>query len=118
MHTLRHCRLLACWLLAWLTLSVGAAVAAPWVQPQSLQLVCSGSGPARLMDLADDATPERAGHTLDCPLCLPMGAAPPTERQAAALACAAQPHALQRAAPSRAAARPAPPLPARGPPCA
>ena len=116
MLTLRRIRLLTCLVLAWFALSVGVAIASPWVQPQALQWICSGTGEMKMLLSSDDGTPELRGHTLDCPLCLHLGTAPPP--LAVALLWAAPPPTL---APLLApleplAARTAAPLPARGPP--
>lgn len=45
MHRLRQARFLARLVLAWFALPLGVALASPLVQPQSLEMVCSGGGP-------------------------------------------------------------------------
>ena len=111
----RRLRLLVSWMLAWFALSLGAAMASPFVQPPALQWVCSGAGEVKLVAAGDEAATERGGHALDCPLCLPLGTAPPAATAllrapspAAQLALAARHHPPT--------ARSAAPLPARGPP--
>ena len=116
MFSLRHLRFLTCLVLAWFALSVGVAMASPLVQPQALQWVCSGTGEMKMLLSTDDGAPELRGHTLDCPLCLHWGNAPPPPAQT--LMALAPPPTLAPlpAALAPLAARTAAPLPARGPP--
>jgi len=115
MQTLRNARSLARFVLLWFALALGAAVASPLVRPQSVQLVCTGSGAVKVLSLADDGTVQSTGHLLDCPLCVVAGAPPPERPRAV------QPRqplsrmsvAVRVACPD---ARCAPPLPPRGPP--
>jgi len=112
MDSLRRFRWLACCMLAWFALSAGAAVASPFVAASSAERICSGSGPVRY--LVHGALPA-AGHALDCPLCTPS-AAPPAclpERLPVVALVAHEPLPLSVGG---RAARPAAPLPARGPP--
>lgn len=115
MHPLRRIHLLACFWLACFALSLGAAAAAPFVQPQVLPWICSGTGDGHLQ-----ASPGSAqalhGHTLDCPLCLPLGT--PAPLTSALAHRPAPPAALPpaRAVLDPPTARSAAPLPARGPP--
>lgn len=116
MQTRSRFRRFASLVLAWFALSVGVAIASPFVNPQSVQLVCSASGDVKVVFGGDDGAQSQRGHTLDCPLCAHFGgAAPPTVAlrlpQPQAVAQAPGPTA---AAPV--AARAAAPLPARGPP--
>jgi len=64
-------------MLVWFALSIGVAIASPFVQPQGTQLLCAGSGVVKLVVVNPDSgkisTP---GHTLDCPLCAALGAPP------------------------------------------
>ena len=76
MQFLRSAKPLARFVLLWFVLSLGAAIASPWVDPQPLQLVCSVSGVAKLVAASDDDTPAPLAHALDCPLCM-GGVAPP-----------------------------------------
>jgi len=113
MQRLRQARFLARLVLAWFALAVGAAVAAPLVQPKALQLVCSGSGGLRLL-LEDGEEPRPlAPPTLDCPLC--AVAAPPAMAGAQTLFAAGPaepPPPAVRAVAGDLVAQP----PARGPP--
>lgn len=117
MQTPRRLRRFACFVLAWFALSMGVAIASPFVHPQSLQLVCSANGDVKVVvGGGDDGTQMEGGHTLDCPLCVHSGgAAPPPAASALPLA---QPlaHALEPIVAAHIAARTAAPLPARGPP--
>ena len=117
MQILRRLRALACFMLAWFALSIAAATASPFVNPQSVQLICSGAGEVKLLVLGEDGAQEQRSQLLDCPLCVHLGgAAPPPEPLH--LLPAPQPlaHALQPLAAAHIAARTAAPLPARGPP--
>ena len=89
------------------------ALAAPIVQPRSLQVLCSSS--VKLLVATDEGLQELGPQLLDCPLCLPasappspLGATPARVRLPAALA----PVALALAPPLQLAGPP----PARGPP--
>jgi hypothetical protein len=116
MRTLRHFTFISRCVLAWFVLSLGAAIASPIVKPQDILLVCSGSGAMKvLVKAADGSAVEVASNTMDCPLCAPMAAPPPTARLATE---PVQPlsYALQGIASAHIAARTAAPLPARGPP--
>jgi hypothetical protein len=77
METLRRIQRLACQLLlAWFALSLGAAVASPLLQPQSMDVVCSGSGTMQLMASDDGGAVDAGGHKHDCRLCVMIGAPP------------------------------------------
>lgn len=113
MQPLRSARFLARVVLAWFVLVVGFAAAAPIVQPQSLDVICSG-GTMKLVVQGDaDEGQAPATVSLDCPLC--MSVAPPP-----AVVTFAEPQPLGRALQSIPAAHIAaftrPALPARGPP--
>jgi hypothetical protein len=119
-------RRLAQFALAWFVLSLGVAVASPWVNPSAAQWVCSANGVMKWVDVsalsgategtqADAAQRVGMAHSLDCPLCTVLGAPP------AALTVAVAPpqplsYALQPIAAAHIAARIGAPLPARGPP--
>jgi len=116
LQTIRSLRWLACSVLAWFVLSVGVAVASPLVNPQAMELICSGSGAIKLMVKTDDGLQETAqGHTLDCPLCAQVGA-PPSTSQALLPVVHPLAHALRPIPAAHIAARTAAPLPPRGPP--
>jgi hypothetical protein len=115
----RIARLIARFVLAWFALYLGAAVASPLVHPSdSFELVCSGAGTAKLIkksDSGDSGTAVHAG-SMDCPLCAPGGAPPPSVP--AMVVAPTQPlaHVLRPIPAARIAAITAAPLPARGPP--
>lgn len=115
MQTLRHAHLLARLVLVWFVLSLGVAVAAPLVQPQSMQLVCTASGAMKLVTSSADSTEAPTLHLLDCSLCVAV--APPPAPPVVAVA-APQPlaFALGRLPAVRIAAKSGAPLPPRGPP--
>jgi len=115
MDRLRQARFLARLVLAWFALAIGVAVAAPVIQPQALELVCTGGGPMKLLVKGDGGSTPAKVHTLDCPLCATAGAPPPAT---AIDVPPAQPlgRAVQPIPAARIAALTAAPLPARGPP--
>jgi hypothetical protein len=80
MQTLRNAHLIARFVLVWFALSIGVAIASPMVNPQSMQLVCSGTGSMKVIsvDAAGKSSPT-VHHTLDCPLCASISAPPPLE---------------------------------------
>lgn len=112
---LTQLRWLARVVLAWFVVSIGVAVASPMVQPQSMELICSGSGAIKLLVKTDDGVQELSGHTLDCPLCAQVGSLPPPA-QAALPVVHPLAQALRPVPAAHIAARTAAPLPARGPP--
>jgi hypothetical protein len=82
MQPLRQVQLTARCVLLWLALFLGVAIASPLVQPQAMQLVCSGSAVSKLV--ADNGNDNYAKamavlHGLDCPLCVGVGAPPPLQ---------------------------------------
>lgn len=115
LYTLHSLRWLARLVLAWFVVAMGVAVASPLVNPQSMELICSGSGAIKLLVKTDDGAQEMSSHTLDCPLCAQLGAPPPaTQAQSAVVHPLA--HALRAIPAAHIAARTAAPLPPRGPP--
>jgi len=117
LQALRQARTLAHMVLVWFVLAVGVAVAAPLVQPQSATLVCTASGAVKLVAGGDEGGAAPAHHTLDCVLCLALGAPPPALVEAVAAVHAL--HHLPEGLPTAHLAwRTASPLPARGPPAA
>ncbi|TXH30003.1 MAG: DUF2946 domain-containing protein [Burkholderiaceae bacterium] len=114
-HALRSLRWLARLVLAWFVLSIGVAVASPLVKPQSLELICSGSGAIKLLLKTDDGAQELQTHTLDCPLCVHVGAPPPASLARLPVVHPLA-HALRPIPAAHIAARTAAPLPPRGPP--
>lgn len=115
LQALRSLRWLARLVLAWFVLSLGVAVASPLVNPQSMELICSGSGAIKLLVKTDDGAQEVPSHTLDCPLCAHVGAPPPAPQADVAVVHPLA-HALRPIPAAHIAARTAAPLPPRGPP--
>ena len=116
LQLLRQARHITCFVLVWFVLSLGVAVASPLLNPQSTELICSGSGVMKvLVKNADGSSTEVASRMLDCPLCASVAAPPPLTRT---VQVPIQPLGL--IVPSipvaHAVARTAAPLPARGPP--
>ena len=125
LHALRRiatCLLGRC-VLAWFALSIGVASAAPLIQSQGFELICTSTGAMKMVavgengsdDEGSDHTVLGAGH-LDCPMCLPHAAPPPPVLQLAVPTQSPLRHALQPVERARIAAITAAPLPARGPP--
>lgn len=115
LQTIRGLRWLARLVLAWFVLSIGVAVASPLVNPQAMELICSGSGAIKVLVKTDDGAKELPSHTLDCPLCAHVGAPPPVS-QAHVPVIHPLAHALRLVPAAHIAARTAAPLPPRGPP--
>ena len=117
LQTLRQASRLARFVLAWFVLSIGVAVASPLVQPQAITLVCSAGGAMKILVTLDDGSAQDLGTaSLDCPLCLSMGAPPPPFQRHTAAPVHPLSHALRPLAAAHIAERTAAPLPARGPP--
>lgn len=117
---LRQARQATCALLVGFVLSLGAAIASPMVNPQSMTLICTGTGVMKLLVSSsggpnDGGGPQVASGTADCPLCA-HAAAPSPLAQTGAVRARPLGHALRPAPVARIAARAAAPLPARGPP--
>jgi hypothetical protein len=97
LQTLRNAHRLTRFVLVWLALFVGAAVASPLVKPEAVHLVCSAMGGVKLVQV-DAAGAEVDGvvaHTaLDCPACLPL-IAPPAADALASLPTGHLSHVLQ-----------------------
>ena len=74
MEILRRAHRLTRLVLAWFALSVGIAIAAPVLQPQSLEMVCSGTGGMKMMVDDQGGVPDPGGHMKDCRLCVMTGA--------------------------------------------
>ena len=67
LQTIRSLRWLARLVLAWFVLSIGVAVASPLVNPQAMELICSGSGAIKLLVKTDDGAKEMSSHTAPLP---------------------------------------------------
>jgi hypothetical protein len=80
MQPLRNAKLIARFVLLWFALSIGVAIASPLVNPQGMQLICSGAGAMKVVVAGENGKVPLASHTLDCPLCASIGAPPPTDR--------------------------------------
>lgn len=115
LQALRQARTLAHMVLVWFVLAVGVAVAAPLVQPQSATLVCTASGAVKLVAGGDEGSAAPKHHTLDCVLCLALGAPPSAPLDGLAPASALRSIQVELSA-APLARRSASPLPARGPP--
>jgi len=77
---LRHSRNLARLVLAGFLLTLTCAVAAPVVNPQSTILVCTAAGDVKLIAVGNeksDEPPTALHYSLNCVLCLAVGAPPP-----------------------------------------
>lgn len=103
------------WVLAWFMASMGVAIASPLVNPQSIEVICSGAGTIKLLVQTDDGMVEMSATGMDCPLCATPGAPPPAPA-ASILPLHPLAHAVQPVEVARVAAATAAPLPARGPP--
>ena len=68
LQTLRNAQTIARFVLVWFVLSMGAAIASPLVNPQAMELICSGTGVMKLVKQLDDGSTEPGSLTLDCPL--------------------------------------------------
>lgn len=120
MHLLRsHTRFLGHigrWVLLWFVLSLGVAVASPIVNPQAMELVCSGAGSIKVVVHTEDGAQEMGASHMDCPLCVLTGAPPPTVSAASFDLPLPLGRVVQPIPAARLAAATAAPLPARGPP--
>lgn len=116
MSRLRTTKFLVRLMLAWFFCALGVAVAAPMVNPNTIEIVCSAAGSVKMVVIGEDGQADTPGHhTLDCSLCL--NATTPPVRQTSAL-IVPQPlaHALQPLVAAHIAALVGAPLPPRGPP--
>ena len=109
-------RLLGRCVLAWLALSMGVAAAAPLIQSQGFELICTSTGAVKLIVKGEDGGSVLGAGHLDCPMCLPHAAPPPPALQLPPPTESPLWHALQPVERARIAAITAAPLPARGPP--
>lgn len=114
MQALRNASFLARLVLAWFALAIGVAVASPLVNPQGVELICSGGGGMKLLVNGGDEGGAAAGHAMDCPLCGSFGAAPPPSHGWVPTESGAGP--VPSLAPAARPALSAAPPPARGPP--
>jgi hypothetical protein len=115
MQHLRTVKLIARFVLIWFALAIGVSIASPLVNPKSMDVICSGTDVSKWRSSNSIGTSPATSHTLDCPLCLGIGAPPPV---AVWKFDPIQPSAfiLQGIQSVHIAALAAAPLPARGPP--
>ena len=115
MDLFRNAKLTARFVLVWIALTMGVAIASPLVNPKSMHLVCTGTGAIKVVVSSSDSDSTDSGHTLDCPLCTGVTAPPPVALwKIGASAPTHQP--VQSIATLHVADSSAAPLPARGPP--
>jgi hypothetical protein len=117
LQALRQYKHMPRWVLVWFALAMCVAVAAPVVNPQGSQLVCSASGAVKLVNIGADSSAPMQTHLLDCVLCLAAGA-PPAPALGSVVVPLFLSFALQPAPSAWVAKRTAAPLGARGPPAA
>lgn len=115
LQSLRNAHRLTRFVLVWLALFMGVAVASPILNPDSVQLVCTSGGSVKLVTAqVDGQDASDNGHGLHCPLCLPLLA--PPAAAAPALAPLGQSHALTSLAQTPLASLIGLPWQARAPP--
>ena len=113
MQALRSDRQLASLVLALFVLVVAVAAAAPAVQPERLEMVCSG-GSVKLMPVTGaEGQDKLPALGMDCPLCGAVALPAPALSLPVVQPLA---HAVQSIPAAHIAALTAGPLPARGPP--
>lgn len=115
LQTLRRATALARWVLLGFVLSLGVAIAAPIVNPQATQLICSASGGMKIIVTTADGSTQVASQSMDCPLCVSIIAPPPVLKSKFEPVQSLS-YALQPISAAIIALRTAAPLPARGPP--
>ena len=115
MQTLRNAHWITRLVLVWLALFIGAAAASPLVISADLQMVCTGMGSMKLVNLdADKDTGAPAPQGMNCPLCMPVAAPAPI---VPTLACpGGLAYALYPTGSARLISLMGPPSQARGPP--
>jgi hypothetical protein len=111
----RHITFLRRWVLAWFMVSLGLAVAAPLIHPQSMELVCSSAGAVKVIVHDDDGAQELGSTAVACVLCS-VTAPPPSTIRVQLPRPLPLAHAVQSIPSARLAAVTRSPLPARGPP--
>ena len=114
LHTLRQSHFIARLAVVWFVLSLGAAIAAPMLNPAGTVVVCNAAGGIKLVATEAGST-DTVPHTLDCPLCATTSTAPPST----VLTLESQQnlsYVLQSISAARIAALTAVVPPARGPP--
>ncbi len=76
MQTLRRAHWITRLVLVWFALFIGAAVASPLIKPEVAQMVCTGMGSMKLVNLDGDGGAP-VSQSMDCPLCMPVAAPAP-----------------------------------------
>ena len=115
MQTLRSSKTIACLVLAWFALFLGAAIASPSIQPVSVQMICAAGGGMKMVDTSAEGGVTKPGANMDCPLCA-SASAPPSTSSAHFDPRSPLAYALQPLRAAHIASTTAPPLPSRGPP--
>jgi hypothetical protein len=115
MQNLRRAHFLVRLVLVWFALSIGAAIASPVINPQPLQLICTGSGVMKVLVTTPDGMQEESSRSMDCPLCASISA-PPTMLNLVVEPVLPLSYAVQSIPAAVIAKLTAAPLPARGPP--
>lgn len=78
MQSLRRAHWITRLVLVWFALFIGAAAASPLVKTDHLEMVCTGMGSMKVVNLdADDAATAPMQQGMDCPLCMPVAAPAP-----------------------------------------
>lgn len=108
-------RIAARFILIWFALSVGVAIASPWVSPQMPLGVCSASGDPFAAD-GDDGSSAGGSPRMDCPMCQPFTAPFSVPSIPAFGAVDSGATTVEAIAPDPASHASAAPLSARGPP--
>lgn len=68
MQALRHAHHLARWVMLWFALTLGVAIASPWVSPRTMELVCSTGGVMKMVVLNDQGEVTTSLHSSSmCP---------------------------------------------------
>jgi hypothetical protein len=118
MHALRNAHRLTRWVMLWFALTLGVAMASPWVSPRTMELVCTTGGVMKMVVLNDQGEAVTSLHSgLDCPLCLGL-ALPPEQQHSTLPQASPQGRALQPITARHVRLAMAGPLPPRGPPAA
>lgn len=97
-------------------LALFVSIAAPFIQPTSVQVVCSAGKVKVIVVDADGHLGDIERQLLDCPMCMPLVAPPPPDVLLTFEAPHPLAHALSPIAAARLATLTGAPLPARGPP--
>ena len=116
MQRLRKAHTIARWVLLCFVLSLGVAIAAPLLHPQSMELVCSSVGGVKLLVKSADGSTQLASQMGDCPLCLTGGGPLPPDIRPRVEPIQPLAYVLQTIPAAHIAFLTAAPLPARGPP--